>query len=95
MNPLARIQGKEKIALIDHYAETPSKIAHDLDQLAVFLSENEETVFRCTCEDDDEHPRGYMEYDTNAYIHADDCPSGWPYHYQVLLRGLARHFRED
>ena len=84
-----------KITLIDHYTETPEKLARNLDELDALLAEREAEVFRCTCEDDPEHPRGYMEYDTNAYIHADHCPSGAAYHYHVLLAGLARHFRED
>lgn len=84
-----------KIALIDHYTEEPAKLAKDLEALAVLLGERESEVFRCTCEDDPDHPRGVMEYDTNAYIHADDCPSGSAYHYHVLLLGLARYFRDD
>lgn len=84
-----------KINLIDYYAEEPAKLAKDLEALVYLLGEREAEVFRCTCEDDPDRPRGTMEYDTNAYIHADDCPSGSFYHYQVLLLGLARHFRED
>lgn len=84
-----------KIKLIDYYDAEPAKLAHDLEALAYLLGEREAEVFRCTCDDDPERPRGYMEYDTNAYIHHDDCPSGAFYHYHVLLLGLARHFRED
>lgn len=82
-----------KIQLIDGYSDEPAKLAKDLEALASLLGEREAEVYRCTCEDD-EHPRGYMEYDTNAYIHHDDCPSGMVYHHRVLLLGLARHFGE-
>ena len=81
------------INLIDHYAATYAKLVEDLEALDVFLSENEENIFRCTCEDGD-IPRGSWEYDTNAYNHADNCPSGSGYHYHVLLAGLARYFKE-
>lgn len=84
-----------KIQLIDHYAEEPVKLAHDLESLATLLAEREEEVFRCTCDDDPEHPRGSWESDTNAYNHGRECPSGDAYHYHVLLLGLARHFRES
>lgn len=82
------------IALVDHYVRTPAEIVKDLDGLLDLLGENESHVFRCTCEEGDT-PRGSWEYDTNAYNHHRDCPSGSAYHYEVLLRGLARYFRED
>ena len=81
-----------KIELIDNYADEPAKIAKDLEALAYLLGEREEEVYRCTCEDDPEHPRGSWEYDTNAYNHGRECPSGLAYHHQVLLLGLARYF---
>jgi hypothetical protein len=83
-----------KITLVDHYAHAPKEIAQHLDDLFALLGENEDHVFRCTCEEGDV-PRGSMEWDTNAYNHHRDCPSGWFYHYQVLLLGLARYFKED
>ncbi len=83
-----------KIELIDHYAEAPAKLAADLEKLAYLLGERESEVFRCTCEDDDEHPRGsVVESDTGAYSHSRECPSGDAYHYHVLLHGLARYFK--
>lgn len=82
----------DKIALIDHYTMTPAELAKQLAKLDEFLIDRSTELYRCTCEDDDEHPRGYMEYDTNAYIHHDDCPSGMEYHWHVLLAGLAEYF---
>lgn len=83
-----------KINLIDHYAHTPAEIATNLDGLLELLGENEDHVFRCTCEEFDP-PRGMYHYDDNSYSHHRDCPGGSFYHYQVLLAGLARYFRED
>lgn len=82
------------IALVDHYAQSPTEIAKNLDELLVILGENEDHIFRCTCEEHDP-PRGSYCYDDNSYSHHRDCPSGGCYHYEVLLRGLARYFRED
>lgn len=82
------------IALIDFYKQSPAELASNLDGLLELLSENEDHVFRCTCEEGDV-PRGSWEWDTNAYNHHRDCPSGSFYHYEVLLRGLARYFREE
>ena len=82
------------IALVDNYTQTPEKTATDLDDLLALLGENESHIFRCTCDEHDP-PRGSMDYDVNAFEHHRDCPSGSFYHYEVLLRGLARFLRED
>lgn len=83
-----------RILLIDHYTQTPAEIAKNLEGLIELIGEREEEIYRCTCEDGDT-PRGSWEWDTNAYNHHRDCPSGSAYHYEVLLRGLVRHFREE
>lgn len=82
------------IKMIDHYTTTPEKIVKDLEDLLVILGENEDHIFRCTCEEHDP-PRGSYSYDDNSYDHHRDCLSGSAYHYDVLLRGLARYFNED
>lgn len=83
-----------KIAMVDYYSNTPEEIAKFCEGLLEILGEHEKEIFRCTCDDGDV-PGGYTESDTNAFIHHSDCPEGNFYTYEVLLRGLARYFKED
>lgn len=83
-----------QIGLIDHYVESASDCATVLEGLDTYLSEYEERIFPCTCEDGDV-PTGLYEYDTGAYNHSPNCPQGTYYHYHVFLAGIARYLREE
>lgn len=96
LHRLDRIKDSGKtIALIDGYTNDLANMIASLENLDYLLSERSEEVYRCTCNDDEENPKGVYEYDTNAFTHSNDCPSGWEYHYHVLLIGLAEYFKKE
>jgi len=71
---------------------SPDDLSKALIELADWLNEHN-SVFECDCEDYEE-PKGYMESDTGAYIHSDECPTNYEHHFDIIIRSAANIIKE-
>jgi hypothetical protein len=77
-----------QIKFTNGHSASATETSEYLTNIANWLEDRAETIYECTCEDY-ESPRGYMEYDTNAYIHHEDCPTWQEDNHSIILRSVA------